>query len=78
MAWLNAIVNEREGNSKVGNVSVDWHDEGGEYICTYKALIAVADKAIFKANAIAFKDKFIARQSKQDNTGAAILTFMNK
>jgi len=77
MTWKNAKMQEREQDDGIGTLSIDWHDDSDQFVCTYTELIKASNKAKFKTNANAFKDKFIAKQAKKSNVEAQILTYMN-
>ena len=79
MTWSNGRIAERKQGDDIGLVSVDWVVDQNNTI-TFSDLIhfkvaAVKDK--FKADAIAFKDKELARIAKEVSIGDTIVTFMN-
>jgi len=79
MAWSNGRLTEREQGDGIGRVSIDWVVDENRTI-TYSDLFAFKDETLknkFKADAEVFKDRQIAKLSKQDSIGVAITTFMN-
>ena len=79
MTWTGRFQkdNTRPSNSTIGIAHADWY-EADVLICTYSQRVdGVGDKIAFKANAIAYKDKFIADATKNDNISSALTTFLN-
>jgi len=68
---------QRPANSVIGTAYADWV-VADEVVYTYsQAVDGVADKADFKAKAIAGRDEFLARQTKNVSLGEALTTYLN-
>ncbi len=80
MTWTGRFTKDtdRPTNSNVGTAHADW-DEGAEVLYTYSQRVeGVADKAEFKTNAIAAKDKYLADEARNTTLGTALTNYLNQ
>ena len=80
MAWVGTFIKDadRPTNSNVGLATAEWYD-GEDLICSFSERVeGVADKTGFKANAVAYRDKFIADAARDTTIETALTTYLNQ
>ena len=80
MPWVGRFQKDknRDTASNIGTAYADWYVDT-ELICTYSQRVdGVNDKTEFKANAEAYRDKFIADKAKNEQLESALTTYLNQ
>ena len=80
MAWVGKFQKDekRPTASNVGLATAEWWDND-VLICSYSEPVdGVQDKDAFKANAIAYRDKYIADKAKDETIETALTNFLNQ